>query len=185
MSNSSANYKRCNVCHETKLRDEFYRNRSNADGLQRACKPCMRSITAKHYAENKAARNSRKLEYYAEDAEALNAKNSQRRKLKPEADWKHEYVRRCRRYGITPILDDFTKADVRDRWGGLCVYCGEPGFEHLEHANPVKAGGSHTLANVRPSCGACNSRKVNSFDLFAIAGKDTLRSMATGQLVMR
>lgn len=41
-------FKRCSACHEAKpaTTDEFYRNRSNADGLMDSCKPCKNASNA-------------------------------------------------------------------------------------------------------------------------------------------
>jgi 5-methylcytosine-specific restriction endonuclease McrA len=45
-------------------------------------------------------------------------------------------------------------------YGPNCVYCGSEatGFDHL---NPVSKGGQHSLENLAPACGSCNSRKSN------------------------
>ena len=45
-------------------------------------------------------------------------------------------------------------------YGDACVYCqGQvTGFDHLY---PISKGGEHTLSNLAPACGSCNSRKSN------------------------
>jgi hypothetical protein len=43
-------------------------------------------------------------------------------------------------------------------WGGRCWICGGP-QEAVDHVKPLGAGGSHILANLRPICTSCNSRK--------------------------
>ena len=47
-----------------------------------------------------------------------------------------------------------------DYYGSNCVYCGceATGFDHLV---PVSKGGQHSLENLAPACGSCNSRKSN------------------------
>ncbi|RAI25116.1 HNH endonuclease signature motif containing protein, partial [Rhodoplanes serenus] len=47
-------------------------------------------------------------------------------------------------------------------YGDGCAYCETGEFEELEHYTPVKAGGPHTLENVRPSCSACNRAKSDA-----------------------
>jgi 5-methylcytosine-specific restriction endonuclease McrA len=48
-----------------------------------------------------------------------------------------------------------TLADFR----GLCAYCQERPFAHLEHFIPIDAGGGTTLDNCIPACGQCNWSK--------------------------
>lgn len=57
----------------------------------------------------------------------------------------------------TLTLEDWlqTLAD----FGGLCAYCQERPFEHLEHFIPVDAGGGTTADNCIPACGKCNWSK--------------------------
>lgn len=47
--------------------------------------------------------------------------------------------------------------------GRRCVYCGrhesEAGRLAQEHIIPVSKGGVYTIANIRPACRSCNSRK--------------------------
>ncbi|WML63658.1 HNH endonuclease signature motif containing protein [Rhodococcus sp. AH-ZY2] len=43
-------------------------------------------------------------------------------------------------------------------FGNRCWICsGEA--EHLDHVKPIKSGGWHMLANLRPACARCNRRK--------------------------
>lgn len=44
-------------------------------------------------------------------------------------------------------------------FNGLCAYCQERPFEHLEHFIPIDAGGGTTVGNVVPACGRCNWSK--------------------------
>lgn len=45
-----------------------------------------------------------------------------------------------------------------DYYGGLCWICGD-NASAMDHVKPLAAGGSHILANLRPACTPCNSRK--------------------------
>lgn len=40
-----------------------------------------------------------------------------------------------------------------------CAYCGESGHLEIEHVIPISRGGANTIANVVPSCRACNVEK--------------------------
>lgn len=49
-------------------------------------------------------------------------------------------------------------------WGHRCWMCGEP-FQAIDHVKPLVAGGPHILANLRPICTSCNSRKRATWPL--------------------
>jgi 5-methylcytosine-specific restriction endonuclease McrA len=57
-----------------------------------------------------------------------------------------------------PGQSGFTRDDIAERYGDGCFYCGGL-FQAVDHYIPVSRGGAHTLANVRPACNRCNSRK--------------------------
>ena len=44
-------------------------------------------------------------------------------------------------------------------FNGLCAYCQQRPFEHLEHFIPIDAGGGTTVGNCVPACGRCNYSK--------------------------
>jgi 5-methylcytosine-specific restriction endonuclease McrA len=52
-------------------------------------------------------------------------------------------------------------------WGDKCWMCGGA-YEALDHVIPLSRGGADCLANLRPACGSCNSRKHNKW--FGVAG---------------
>ena len=82
------------------------------------------------------------------------------------SDYEHEryYLRSCRRYGVEPVVEPFTRKQVIERYGDRCAYCPAGDFETLDHLVPVAAGGPHTLDNARPCCRSCNSRKYWMYD---------------------
>jgi 5-methylcytosine-specific restriction endonuclease McrA len=49
-------------------------------------------------------------------------------------------------------------------WGALCWVCRAP-YEAIDHVKPLAKGGPHMLANLRPICTACNSRKRDRWPL--------------------
>lgn len=62
-------------------------------------------------------------------------------------------------------VNDFSATDWRALCraaGYRCAYCGKKcPFRELtqDHITPLSKGGSHTLANIVPACGSCNSKK--------------------------
>jgi 5-methylcytosine-specific restriction endonuclease McrA len=85
----------------------------------------------------------------------------------PHRGWESSYRVRCRKLGLDPVIVSFTHEDVIEQYGDACLYCGGP-FEELDHHICVAAGGPHTLANVRPSCTACNNHKARTTDRYDI-----------------
>jgi len=70
--------------------------------------------------------------------------------------------RRARKAGAT--LNDFTAAqwiELQAIFDHRCAYCGRRAKGHLtqDHITPLSKGGAHTLANIVPACGSCNSKK--------------------------
>jgi hypothetical protein len=69
---------------------------------------------------------------------------------------------RAKRYGLMgqPFTEDELQAWV-DAKGRACAYCGGP-YEEIDHVVPFTRGGLHELANLNPSCAACNRSKAQS-----------------------
>ncbi|WP_410633374.1 HNH endonuclease [Amycolatopsis sp. cmx-4-83] len=44
--------------------------------------------------------------------------------------------------------------------------CSAPA-EHSDHVKPIKLGGWHMLANIRPACARCNRRKNQTWPITA------------------
>lgn len=69
--------------------------------------------------------------------------------------------RRARKIGAS--INDFTAiqwAELVISERGECAYCHKPAAKLVqEHMVPLARGGDHTLSNIAPSCGPCNSRK--------------------------
>lgn len=129
--------KTCTKCFETKPLDAFSANRRSKDGKCHDCKACVKA-------------------YYAANREKIAAYGKAYRAENPHAAWACGYRRRAKEFGHEAFVEDFTKADVTERYGDSCVHCGGP-FEELDHyPTPVVQGGHHTLENTRPSCRRCN-----------------------------
>ena len=74
----------------------------------------------------------------------------------PNKWWESYYRERSLKAGFLPVVVSFTREDLIERHGSVCVHCGGP-FEELDHYPvPVSQGGSHDLDNCVPSCATCN-----------------------------
>ena len=162
--------KTCTKCGETKPLEEFNRSKSGKSGRAARCKKCERRYREenreaiaererRYYEENREAIAERERRYYEENREAIAEQRRRYREENPHVNWASGYRFRAAKYGFPLMIEDFTKADVIAKYGARCAYCETGEFEELEHYTPVKAGGPHTLENVRPSCFPCNRAK--------------------------
>ena len=53
-------------------------------------------------------------------------------------------------------------AEVRAVGDLVCLLCGYPGADTVDHLVPVSKGGSNADANLRPAHRVCNSRRGNN-----------------------
>ena len=75
---------------------------------------------------------------------------------------RHMAVTRLRKARIRGAPGRATSVQILARidfFGGMCSYCRERPFKHLDHAVPVSRGGSNWASNIRPACSECNLRK--------------------------
>ena len=160
--------KTCTRCGEAKALDAFRRDKNRRDSLNPQCRDCGRA----YYLRSRERILQKRAEYREANRATLAANQAAYRASHPEAFrrwyqenpgrvWVNVYRDRCRRLGIEPAIEDFTKDDVVAAYGDHCAYCATGEFEHLDHYVPVSKGGHHTLANVRPSCAACNKSKAD------------------------
>jgi 5-methylcytosine-specific restriction endonuclease McrA len=52
-----------------------------------------------------------------------------------------------------------SKREIKRLLESPCLACGATGSSTVEHLIPVSRGGSHTIGNLAPLCGPCNSSK--------------------------
>lgn len=61
----------------------------------------------------------------------------------------------------------FSHGQLVDRYavfGFRCWICGRDDVQlHMDHVKPISKGGAHMLANIRPACKPCNSRKRDAW----------------------
>ena len=163
--------KPCTKCQETKPLEEFGAAGHRKDGRRSDCKACQAAAarerrardpeSARAYDRQWKAANRDKARASFRRWRAANVERERERARiyhaeRPHVAWVARYRVRVRALGVAEIVEDFTRADVVDRYGDACAHCGGP-FEELDHYPvPVAQGGPHTLDNVRPSCAGCN-----------------------------
>jgi 5-methylcytosine-specific restriction endonuclease McrA len=119
---------------------------ANQSRLAEAQRARVAADPAKHAAIARAAR-AKKPDYYR----AMAARNAARRRA---------------RLAAAPTVS-FTTEQLQLRiayFGGRCWICSAP-YQAVDHVKPLFAGGWHLLANLRPICTPCNSRKAGRWPL--------------------
>ena len=156
----------CSECNRAKCRKHRAKNleairaydRERYKGRREECSARGKA----HYRANLEHYKQRGAEYRLENLERLREYDRQRyiddptRKALGRAG-SLRYLARKR----GAATESFTAKQLTDwmsMFGNKCVYCGGP-FEHVDHLVPLSRGGAHCLANLRPSCAACNASK--------------------------
>lgn len=84
----------------------------------------------------------------------------ERKKADPISNRAYVRARTARLRGQAVVA--FTPEQLRQRlayYGFRCWICGSPDDLTIDHVKPLSKGGAHTLANLRPACSTCNSKK--------------------------
>lgn len=98
-------------------------------------------------------------EWYSRNSEKVRANARGWRRKNPEIVRYHRAKRRAFKASVLHI--DFTADQLAQRavmFDDACWMCGES-WTDWDHVKPLSKGGAHCLANLRPACGSCNSRK--------------------------
>lgn len=171
----------CKTCSTTKPLGEFYRNPKGYH--RRVCKDCVRAaerhrytLTRERHRETNRAWASENREYYREAGRRWYKRNREARRAQIDAyraarpEWDAERNReqaRRRRARIAGVLTiPFTADQLSARiayYGGRCWICRSANYEEMDHVKPIKAGGPHILANLRPACRSCNASKNSAW----------------------
>jgi 5-methylcytosine-specific restriction endonuclease McrA len=181
--------KRCASCRAVKPLSEFGKRSLSPDGLNAACRSCIRERKAGYYQRDRVKIRAEQLLRYWSDPEKARAEkrkdyvrhrdkriDRERRRIAENDEYRRrarEYKRRhaLRRKGVpcVPFSLDDLKAKVA-YWGDKCWLCGGA-WTHIDHVKPVSRGGMHALSNLRPACRSCNQVKNAAWPI------DTRRSM--------
>lgn len=134
-----------------------------------------RATTAQWRAENPERRKANLERWRADPANAEVARQRAKafRIANPERRLEYDRRRRARmrksavgRRVITPELLAAKKA----YWGDRCWMCGGEATA-WDHVKPVNKQGAHILANLRPACLPCNTRKSDRWPLAEVLAR--------------
>lgn len=176
--------KECTKCNSTKTTNEFYKAKTNSDGLMKWCKSCEKLRKKTYYKENsesikgvastyrdnnKEVIKKRKAQYHKDNKEYYNDKSNEYYRMNKEQFI--EYARRRRALKSSTSDGTVTKeflSTLLHTQNNLCFYCGsrledlESYDIHLDHYIPLSKGGVHSAGNVVWACSTCNHNKYNA-----------------------
>ena len=172
MLNDTRAVKACSKCGEVKPLGEYHKQKGKQDGVRAECKVCRVITTAAYREANKDQIAAGKRAYYEANRDKViadsraygkanpdkqNARNRAWAKANPEKIAEKSQRRRARKKanGVYQI----TNKDMRRIYGSPCAACGATGDMTADHVIPINRGGHHSIGNLQPLCGACNSSK--------------------------
>jgi len=132
----------------TTKRAYYLANRDELLEKQRADVEGRRRRSAQHYAKHGERVRARLQKWTAENPERI-------KKSQLERDRR----RRARVRSATVVPFTLDQLEQRLSMYARCWICGDPRWTDVDHVKPLAKGGPHMLANLRPACEACNSRK--------------------------
>lgn len=166
--------KLCRKCGQDKPRTEFWRASENWDGLCTTCKSCMSATNEVWRSKNQGRVSETSARYWIANKERLaeydKVRRAQNRDAKSASDaaWRERNAERVSWYNKLNLSRmraqwgiEFTVEQLiqrMDYFGRKCWICGV-GTSGVDHVKPIIMGGPHLLANLRPCCRSCNSRK--------------------------
>ncbi|UZJ23704.1 HNH endonuclease [Rhodococcus antarcticus] len=153
--------------------------RRDARFCNRTCKMAYWHQLNRTSPEGKASERARNLARYAREAESRKAGalayywENQQVHVEYSRQWRADNPHRRReqydrRADLILNNPGFVAFGAKE-WGALkrqydhrCAYCGtRPEKLEMDHVIPVTRGGRHAIANILPSCPACNRSKFN------------------------
>jgi 5-methylcytosine-specific restriction endonuclease McrA len=141
--------KLCQVCSTQKPAEQFYVDKSKADGLSHACRECTKARSQTWHEENldrSTAANHAWQKANRERYKATKQEGSRRRRAR---------LKNVRVEKIDPWA-------IYKRDGGRCHICGKHvrrDAMSLDHLIPISKGGDHVAVNVRLSHISCNVKR--------------------------
>lgn len=166
VSTVSPDSRECTQCGETKLWNDFPKNKSSSTGYRNICKKCHSAKNARYnrevwLPENRDRQNDYLKSYYQAHKVELNQKSREYARAHPLIDRARQRRRRAEKAGST--LVSLTQVQWREQvefFGNRCAYCLlELARDDQDHIVPLSQQGAHVIDNVVPVCQHCNAKK--------------------------
>jgi 5-methylcytosine-specific restriction endonuclease McrA len=130
----------------------------------RTCKRCGSPYERPRNGPNQycgsACRLKEKLEVRQKNPERVREREKKWRAENPERV-KHQNAKR-RAALWSRDSRTVTVSDIRNliaRHDGMCAYCQDSSYDHIDHVVPLSRGGRHAIGNLMPACAFCNLSK--------------------------
>lgn len=157
--------KTCSLCGQAKPSQDFYRDRTRADGRTHRCKECDKAKAWAWQRANRekacATRRAWRLQHIERYKATRHARHA-RRRIEERAVIRDK--NRRRRAAMRAGMSDFDKeVSVEYRraiFGDACRYCGElRDVMQTDHYAPIAMGGTDEWFNLTRACQTCNAVK--------------------------
>lgn len=124
----------------------------------RQCKRCRMTRRTESYVRHRDRRIADFRAYYLANRTQVLAANRRWVEANPERAALNSRIKKHRRRaaGVLTVKD---WQSVLSLYGDRCLACGADDVT-IDHIIPVSQGGSNTVDNVQPLCGACNAKKA-------------------------
>lgn len=152
----AASSKTCTSCGVTKELEAFIRRTDRPGSYQSRCKACAAEYSRSWYARDSAKRSAKARAWYASNDDRAKENSARWKRQNRDRVWDSKARRRARMTGAK--INPTSLAQRMAIFGSKCWMCGQPA-DSVDHVKPIAAGGQHILANLRPACLSCNSRK--------------------------
>lgn len=154
----------CARCSIHKTKEEFNVSKKNRDGLFSWCKECKSEHRKSQYVANKEKEAKQHKSWVSLNREKRRAQNVkatrawQQNNQDKVRHWKLDNKHKRREaYGQGSVsIEDWIA--LCNKYGNVCLSCGKSEIT-MDHVVPLSKGGTHTIDNVQPLCGTCNSIK--------------------------
>lgn len=149
--------KTCSTCGELKELQEFYKSKTNKDGLSGYCIACDKIKKANHYQRTREVTLARHKRWAEANPEKVKQYKRKWKNINRERVLQYKRNRRK-----LEIIDHFTIEEwqrLLDRYDHRCLCCGSEDLITADHIIPLSKGGSNHISNIQPLCVTCNSKK--------------------------
>lgn len=130
----------------------------------------IKAYSAEWYAANATRLKPIRAAWNSANQERMNALHARWSKANPEKVALKQSRRAARHAAV--LIVPFTAEQWEQRasvFGNRCAYCRCDGPLEKDHLKPLALAGPHILANLRPACRSCNSRKKDMPPLIWLA----------------